>query len=304
VQPIYLAEGRPRQVLIYTPLTALNLLNNLSQLVLFINCPALQLTPRADKVIIKRLNGTGLGRAVLQGFHLYMAAALLGLLVCLGGAAGAQEAGDKNASETLDRTPSSAPGESYLEQQKKKEALEPFQPGRTPGLPDYGDNLGGEAPRSGSAMGRSAPKPLPSLLDPQERRKKRFGLQQDSALPERPSPKTSRPDMATSRLSRERVYRVSYTGDKPNSYGVPFSWQVKLEDTNGLPIKGAKLKLRLSMPQSGYAPVISGIAVKEVGGGLYKISGLRCDRPGIWRAALEVHGRGYGDVVDFNLQVP
>ncbi len=240
----------------------------------------------------------------MQGLKKYWAAALVIAVLLFCTSSTAQETGEKAPPEAGDRSAPGAPAESYLERQRKQDLLAPYQPGQIPGLPGYGSDLGGVPPRSGSAAGPGKPKPLPSLLDPWERRKKRLPTELEGPAPGSSSSNTTSPDLATSRLSREGVYRVSYSGDKPNSYGVPFNWQVRITDSNGLPIKGANLSLRLSMPASGHSPVITGIAVREVGGGLYKINGIRLDRAGLWRAALEVHGRGYGDMTFFNLMVP
>jgi hypothetical protein len=234
--------------------------------------------------------------------------ALLSMALLWGGVSVAQEEAEKPSSQAQEsQTPGGAVDESYLKEQRRKQILEPYQPGRVPGMPsDYDSSPGGLTPRSGSSMGRIDSKPLPSLLDPLERRKKRLRKELDFPdLPQSGSAKVApRPDLGTSRYSREGVYKVSYTGGKPNSYGLPFSWQVKVQDKNGLPIKGAHLSLRMSMPKSGHSPVITGMAVRELDKGLYKISGIRCDRAGLWRAVLEVHGRGYGDTVTFNLIVP
>lgn len=234
----------------------------------------------------------------------YLMAMLLGLALLFGGAPLAQEAENKPSSQAQeDQTPDGTVKESYMDKQKKEELLEPYQPGRAPGMPpNYDSTQDGLAPRHGSSMGRTKPQPLPSPLAPLERREKR--LRREAAVPQpRPSDVAPGPDLATARLSREGVYKVSYTGDKPNSYGLPFSWQVMIQDKNGLPIKGAHLSLRLNTKR-GHTPVITGMAVRELGKGLYKISGIRCDRSGLWRAVLEVQGRGYGDTVTFNLMVP
>ncbi len=225
---------------------------------------------------------------------LVAAALALAFVLAAGPALAAEgQAGEGGGGESA----SPGGGESYLDKLKKDELLAPYRPGLVPGREGQREGLG----RGPGAPG--APKPLPSPLDPLQRRRRRPAYETE--------PKTggaaatpAGPDLASTRLSREKAYRVSYTGPKPNSFGVPLDWQVRITDLNGMPVTGAHLGLRLSMPRSGHAPVVPGIKVRELGGGLYQVSGLRFDRRGWWQVALEVHGRGYGDTVVFNLMVP
>lgn len=233
----------------------------------------------------------------------YLLAMLMSLALLSGGNAFAQEAAEKPLPQAQgSQAPDGTGGESYLKQERKQRQLEPYRPGMVPGMPPDYDSRGGLDLRRGSSPDRD-PQPLPSPLDLMERRKRVLRGELNNQ-PSGSGEVAPGPDLATSRLSREGVYKVSYSGGEPNSYGLPFSWQVKIEDKNGLPISGAHLSLRLSMPKNGHSPVITGIAVRELGQGLYKVSGIRCDRSGLWRAVLEVHGRGYGDTVSFNLMVP
>ncbi|MBU1449097.1 hypothetical protein KKF45_04625, partial [Patescibacteria group bacterium] len=106
----------------------------------------------------------------------YLMAMLLGLALLFGGAPLAQEAEDKPSSQAQeDQTPDGTVKESYMDKQKKKELLEPYQPGRAPGMPpNYDSSHDSLAPRHGSSMDHTNPQPLPSLLAPPEWRKKRL----------------------------------------------------------------------------------------------------------------------------------
>ncbi|KMY68737.1 hypothetical protein AAU61_03755 [Desulfocarbo indianensis] len=239
----------------------------------------------------------------------------LTLFICLVMAAGAQaqdrqpgrETAPSAEQERQDGQPSVEGGESYLERQQREKLLSPNYKPWEGALPGQDENQQGVPSRPGAKSASPDIKPLPSPLEPYQRRKKSRALQTpaEETGPAPSGPAGAAPlSLATSRLSREGMYRVSYSGGAPNSHGVPFAWQVRVTDTNGVPVRGASLSLRLGMPGRGYHPVITGISVRELGGGLYQVSGLRCDRSGVWRVSMEVHGRGQGDTVEFAMRVP
>lgn len=234
----------------------------------------------------------------------------LSLFICLVVAAGAQAQDRQPGRETAspsDRELQEAPppvegGESYMGRQRREKLLSPTYKPWEGVMPGQDENQQSVPSRPGAKSARPEVKPLPSPLEPYQRRKKSRAYQ---TPPEEAGPtETAAPSLASSRMSREGMFRVSYTGGKPNSHGAPFDWRVRVTDSNGVPVRGASLSLRLGMPGRGYHPVITGISVRELGGGLYQVSGLRCDRSGVWRVSVDVQGRGHGDTVDFSMQVP
>ena len=96
--------------------------------------------------------------------------------------------------------------------------------------------------------------------------------------------------------SHNRLYRASLR---------PFGneWTLRLETSNHEPVSGATLVMHPWMPEAptvnAHRPLV--IADRD---GVYRVEGLRLDRPGWWNMKLEVTSAGKTDSLAFNIIMP
>lgn len=117
-----------------------------------------------------------------------------------------------------------------------------------------------------------------------------------------PEPPSAQLNLATSRASDKRLYKVAYLSKpepaKPNQ---PVTWRVTLLTKDGRPVSGAKLSLSLSRPPEGPQRGMARLVAKDQGKGHYLVEGLRFPGKGWWQVGLDISGKKGKDRVDFNL---
>jgi hypothetical protein len=96
--------------------------------------------------------------------------------------------------------------------------------------------------------------------------------------------------------SHNRVYRASLLQSQNE-------WKVRLETADHEPVSGATLVMQPWMPE---APSVNAQRprVTEAGDGVYRVDGLRLDRPGWWNMKLTVTHAGLTDSLAFNIVMP
>src|SRR5262249_49378664 len=98
------------------------------------------------------------------------------------------------------------------------------------------------------------------------------------------------------------LYRAGVV-ERQEDAGAGATWVVRVTDADRRPAVGARVSAGAWMPQGGVRmeprPVVT-----ELGGGRYRVRGLRFSRAGGWRVRLRVSADGLTDTVDFNLIVP
>ena len=103
--------------------------------------------------------------------------------------------------------------------------------------------------------------------------------------------------------SHNRIYRASLLPSQDGTSRDGIEWKLLLEKSDGEPVSGASLVMQAWMPEE---PVISAYQPLVIAGGngVYRIEGLRLDRPGWWNMKLGVTHAGMADSLAFNIIVP
>jgi hypothetical protein len=81
------------------------------------------------------------------------------------------------------------------------------------------------------------------------------------------------------------------------------SWTVTITDAAGVPVDGAQLTLMGGMPAHGHGLPTRPV-VRPLGGGRYRVDGLRFNMPGHWSVAIRVSTPAATDTVTFPLELP
>ena len=102
--------------------------------------------------------------------------------------------------------------------------------------------------------------------------------------------------------SHNGVYRASMIPSpdaiEPN---IALAWTVEIRTAAGLPVEGASLALETWMPDDESVSAARPRTTAELGGGRYRVGGLRFGGPGWWNVKLRVSGEGVTDSLAFNL---
>ena len=103
--------------------------------------------------------------------------------------------------------------------------------------------------------------------------------------------------------SHNRVYRASLLPSQDGTNRDAIEWKLLLEKPDREPVSGASLVMQAWMPEE---PSMSEYQLRVIadGDGVYRVKGLRLDRPGWWNVRLSVTHAGVTDSLAFNLVVP
>jgi hypothetical protein len=107
------------------------------------------------------------------------------------------------------------------------------------------------------------------------------------------------------RPSHSETYRagvVERVG--PMRTGAFQSWIVRVTDADGRSVRGASIDVSAWMPDAGEPPSVRPRSSSELGGGLYRIEGLRFTEPGWWNVPLQITSAAGIDSLAFNLVLP
>lgn len=102
--------------------------------------------------------------------------------------------------------------------------------------------------------------------------------------------------------SHNQVYRASMVPlPDPIEWNRPLSWTIDVRTAAGAPVEGATLALESWMPDDERVSVARPRATAELGGGRYRVEGIRFDRRGWWNLRLQISAGGVTDSLAFNL---
>lgn len=109
-------------------------------------------------------------------------------------------------------------------------------------------------------------------------------------------------DYATTRLSAQGIYKISYISDRG---AVPVnemqSWTLHVETAAGQPVENATITVDGDMPQHGHGLPTRPQVTRYLGNGDYKVEGLKFHMPGWWVMDFRVTANGQTDQVRFNM---
>ena len=103
--------------------------------------------------------------------------------------------------------------------------------------------------------------------------------------------------------SHNRLYRASLRPSQNTTNGDGIEWKLRLEKSDREPVSGASLVMQAWMPEEPALKEYRARAIAD-GDGVYRIEGLRLDRPGWWNLKLRVTHAGMTDSLAFNIIMP
>ncbi len=111
-------------------------------------------------------------------------------------------------------------------------------------------------------------------------------------------------DKATSRLSDNGLYQVSWSSDMES---VPLNqihtWTLTVNTAGGQPVEDATIFVDGGMPQHGHGLPTNPKVTEYLGNGQYRVEGLRFQMTGFWEVKLNITAEGQSDTVLFNLDI-
>ena len=90
-------------------------------------------------------------------------------------------------------------------------------------------------------------------------------------------------------------------GVSPIPVGTMQTWTVAVTAPDGTPLEHAELSIDGGMPQHGHGLPTEPQVTEELGGGRYRVEGMKFNMPGWWTIKLEVAGPAGTDSATFNL---
>ena len=124
-----------------------------------------------------------------------------------------------------------------------------------------------------------------------------------------PTPTTvTRPanlDTATTRLTDEGHFRVSYTSElDPPQINKFHTWTLHLETPAGAPVTGAQIAVDGGMPEHNHGLPAQPQVTAELGNGDYRVEGMKFQMPGWWTVTVTIAASEQEDTATFNLVLP
>lgn len=111
-------------------------------------------------------------------------------------------------------------------------------------------------------------------------------------------------DLSATRLSDNGVFRASYTSDAdPVPINELHAWTLHVETTEGAPVEHAVISVNGDMPEHGHGMPTKPQVTQELGGGDYRVEGMRFQMGGWWMITFDIAAGGKADRVTFNLQL-
>ena len=102
--------------------------------------------------------------------------------------------------------------------------------------------------------------------------------------------------------SHNRVYRASMIpSPDPIERNRLVTWTVEIRTAADAPVEGASLALESWMPDDENVPSRRPRAIADLGGGFYRVEGLRFDSRGWWNLRLQISAAGMTDSLAFNV---
>lgn len=116
------------------------------------------------------------------------------------------------------------------------------------------------------------------------------------------APATPGPDLARSKASAKGVFTVAIAPEMGDiRQGELHSWLVTLKTRKGAPVEDAKIIVGGGMPEHAHGLPTSPEATAYLGGGRYRIEGVKFSMSGWWQLKLGISSPVGADQATFNL---
>jgi hypothetical protein len=107
---------------------------------------------------------------------------------------------------------------------------------------------------------------------------------------------------ATTRQSEAGLYQVTIQPAlDPVAINQIHTWTVHVETADGHAVGGAQITVDGGMPQHGHGLPTQPKVTGDLGGGDYRVEGMKFQMPGWWEVRLDVQAGAAHDTVTFNL---
>jgi hypothetical protein len=115
----------------------------------------------------------------------------------------------------------------------------------------------------------------------------------------------SEKDLSASLASDNGLYTVSYRSEMdPPSINQIHAWVLRVETAGGEPVEQAIIRVQGAMPDHGHGLPTQPKVTQELGGGEYRVEGVKYSMTGWWTMTFEISAAGQTDTVTFNLILP
>lgn len=109
---------------------------------------------------------------------------------------------------------------------------------------------------------------------------------------------------AESLPSDESVFVVSYSPvSAPIAINAMHEWTLHVASADGQPVEGASILVSGGMPEHGHGLPTVPQVTEDLGGGDYRVEGMKFQMPGWWIVTFIISADGQTDSVTFNLRL-
>lgn len=107
---------------------------------------------------------------------------------------------------------------------------------------------------------------------------------------------------ATTRKTDKGLFTVTIKPDmQPIAINQIHTWTLNVEGADGKPVENAEIKVDGGMPQHGHGLPTEPKVTQYLGGGDYKVEGVKFQMTGWWEVKFNLTAAGQTDTVTFNL---
>lgn len=109
-------------------------------------------------------------------------------------------------------------------------------------------------------------------------------------------------DTATTRITDDGAFEVTITSElDPLAINAIHSWIIHVEMPDGQLVEDATISVDGGMPQHNHGFPTAPEVTEELGGGDYRLEGVRFSMTGWWELKLTIEAGGQSDSVTFNI---
>ena len=111
-------------------------------------------------------------------------------------------------------------------------------------------------------------------------------------------------DLSRTRITDGGRYRMAFTPEGDSiRVGRMHSWRLHVETVDGAPVDSAAIAVDGGMPQHGHGLPTRPRVTQALGGGDYRVSGMKFNMGGWWVVTFRMQAAGAADSVTFNLKL-
>ena len=116
------------------------------------------------------------------------------------------------------------------------------------------------------------------------------------------SPPPADLDLSRAKASEKGLYQVAIEPENgPLQMGALHSWLLTLKSAAGAPVDDARITIDGGMPQHGHGLPTSPAVSANLGGGKYRVDGVKFTMSGWWELRFAITAAAGGDNVVFNV---